>query len=210
MSGWTFHAASLPYIQTDLRLECCSYGNGSGLPLAFGVGGEYWIRGDVALMGTIGYRAQGGSFVTDGDTMPRVGMPSVITRYELSTTFHYLALSVGAKYRLFASHATVGFGLRAMVSVGSSSVQKEVVQQPSDFVFPSTKSGEFQFPGTTVADLKPFLLVPYLQLGYDISVARGAYLSPTFSIGLPLMNVTTGGTWRMTELGLGVRFMKGF
>jgi len=209
MSGWTVHTGSLPYLQSDLGLECCRYENGVGLPISVGVGGEYWVTGDVALMGTVGYRGQGAVFTTDGDTLPRAGKPPVITQYELSARLHYATVVAGAKMRLFETHVTVGLGVRLMVSIGSSSTQQEQVVQPSDYTF-ENGSTVVTLTTTSLNDLKPFIVIPYLQLGYDISIAQGMYLSPSFSLGLPLMSVTSGTSWHMTDLGVGVRLMKGF
>ncbi len=209
MTGWTDQTGPLPYIQTGLGFECCRYENGSGIPLAIGVGGEYWISGDVALTGTFGYRGQGASFTTTGDTLPRVGKEPVITQYELSARLHYAALTAGAKLRLFETHLTVGLGARFMVSLGSSSTQTERIVQPSDYTF-NNGAKEMVLSSSPIDNLKPFVVVPYLQLGYDISVSRGMYLTPTFTLGIPLMSVASSATWHMTELGVGVRLMRAF
>ncbi|CAN5475069.1 hypothetical protein BH10BAC6_BH10BAC6_15860 [soil metagenome] len=209
MSGWTNQSGPLPYIQTDLGLECCRYENGSGVPLSIGVGGEYWVSGDVAVTGMLGYRSQGANFTTSGDTLPRVGKDAVITQYELTARLHYAVVTAGAKMRLFETHLTLGLGARFMISIGSSSTQTESIIQGSGYSF-GNGSQAMALTSTSLNDLKPFVVVPYLQLGYDISVSTGMYLTPTFSIGIPVMSVSSNSTWRMTDLGVGIRLMKGF
>jgi len=210
-SGYTMHNGSLPYLAKDLGFTCCTYENGTGIPLALGITGDYWVAGDWALTGSLGYRAHNASFSAKSDPLPLADGRIFQTEYVYASTLHYAAASVGARYRLLGTHVTIGGGVRGMVLLGTSATHTERILSPDDRYFNGNPpSKEIVHDTRGLPDAQRLMVVPYVQLGYDISISRGVYLSPTLTLGLPLMSVSSDATWRMTDVGIGVRLLRGF
>lgn len=211
-AGYATHQGSLPYLERDLSIPCCTYENGSGLPLGFGLTFEQWLPNNIAAYGAVGYRLLTASFVAPStQSEPMFDGRTLVTQYEYGSTLHYLDISGGTRYRLPSTHFSLGVGVRVQVLVGSAATHTHRVISPSDFYFtenPPSQVKEFRF--VNVADAAPLVIAPYLTVGYDISLANGMYLSPLATVGIPVMSTASNATWNTTDIGILIRILRAF
>jgi hypothetical protein len=211
-AGYALHQGSLPYIEQDLEqaLACCTYERGTGIPLAFGITYEQWLPSDLAVYGVVGYRMMTASMTAPPtEPEPLSDGRLLVTQYEYDATLHYLDLTGGIRYRFDGTHFTIGAGLRLQALAGSSATHVHRVLSPSDYSFTTNPpSREKEIPTTGVSDAAGFVAVPFLSVGYDISIMRGVYLSPLITVGLPLMSTAATATWQTTDVGLMIRLYR--
>lgn len=209
-AGYALHQGSLPYLEQDINIPCCTYDQGSGLPLGFGITYEQWLPSDLAIYGVMGYRMLTASMTAPPtEAEPLSDGRLLVTQYEYDATMHYLDMTGGIRYRFDGTHLTIGAGLRLQALAGSSATHRHRVLSPSDYRFTTNPpSTVVDIPVTGVSDAAGFLAVPFLSVGYDISVMRGVYISPLFTIGLPLMSTAATATWQTTEMGMMLRLYR--
>lgn len=206
-TGLTSHSGTLSYSE---MVPCCEFAGSRGTPLWLGIGAEYWLDDEMAVWGTLGYRSITGDFSSDQSTFPLADGRSLITHYEYDVSIAYIGLQGGLRQKLFQSHASVSLGLRAQALASSTATLEEVVDAPSDYFFttnPPSKVKRLQ-NARSVADIQPLSLALVLGAGYDISLYRGGFISPTVLVAVPLTTTSSSSNWRSLDLTLGVRFMQ--
>ncbi len=209
-SGYTLHSGSLQYIEEDLGLTCCDYSSGTGLPLSISLVGEQWVSPTMSVHASIGYQRYGVSYVTPSQPVPLPNGSMLQTEYVLDGAISYVTLGGGVSTRLFARHLTIGGGLRVMFYAGGSLDQSERVVAPDDYQFTGNpRSRERSLGNTFLSSASGVQVEPYLQAGYNIPLSYGFYLTPLVSLGIPLLNVTADDSWRMLDLGVRLRLMRG-
>ena len=209
-SGYTHHYGSLEYIEQEVGIVCCDYGSGSGFPLSIGVTGEQWITPTTSVVVGLGITRFYAMFNTLSAPVVLSNGKLLQTEYVLEGALTYIALTGGVQTRLFGTHLTVGGGLRLLLNAGGSLNQEERVLTPADFLFTENPRSRVKVLGNTFLDDATRLQIePYVQIGYNLSVASGFYLSPSISIGIPLLTATGSGSWRMIDFGARIRLMKG-
>ncbi|MCX6139293.1 MAG: hypothetical protein NTX15_00410 [Candidatus Kapabacteria bacterium] len=209
-SGYTWHVGSLEYIEQEVGITCCDYQSGHGVPLSINVVGEQWIEPSVSIVVGLGISLYNASFTTPSQSVPLSTGKLLQTEYALRGSVTYVALSGGVNTRLLGTHFTVGAGLRMQLYAGGTLSQVERVLAPSDFTFTENPRSREKALGNSFLDnANRFQVEPYVQIGYDISVSNGFYLSPSVSLGVPLLSVTSSDQWRMLDLGARIRLMKG-
>jgi hypothetical protein len=209
-SGYTFHGGSLEYIEEDLGLTCCDYTTGSGLPLTIAVMGEQWISAFTAVHVSLGFQQFRASFTTPSEPVPLRDGSILRTEYLLEGAISYVTLDGGIATRVLGSQLTVGGGLRVLLYAGGSLDQTERVVSPDDYQFTGNpRSRERSLGNTFLESATAVQLEPYVQLGYNIPLTYGFYLTPSVLVGLPLLNVTGRDEWRMVDLGVRLRLMRG-
>ena len=209
-SGYTQHRGSLEYIEQEVGIVCCDYESGSGLPLSINIAGEQWLTPSVSVQAGLGFTLINASFVTPSVPVPLSSGELLRTEYVLEGAMTYISLHGGIGTRLFGTHLTAGGGVRLHIYAGGSLSQLERVISPDYYLFTQNPRSKEQELGNTFLDhANRIQIEPYAQVGYNISVANGFYLSPSVSIGIPLLSVTTQDTWRMLNFGARIRLMKG-
>ena len=209
-AGYALHQGRLPYLEQDIQMPCCTYENGTGTPASLGVAFEQWTSSNLALHGSLGYR-----FMSAGMTAPQTESDPMadgrvlVTQYTYNAAFHYADIIGGLRYRLGSSHLSIGASLRLNVLLGTTASHREDVLSPSDFQFTTNPpSRSIEIPVAGVPDAMPYIVVPMVHLGYDVSLANGLYLSPLITLGLPLMSTAKEASWRTTDASLLIRIMR--
>lgn len=209
-TGYTFHYGSLDYLEKDLGITCCSYESGSGIPLRFSIALEEWLAPSFSVNVGLGITRYGTSFATASQSVPLSSGELLQTQYQLTGSITYATISGGASLRLMGTHLTVGGGLRLHAYLGGSLRQKEVVLAPATYQFTGNpRSRERELGNSFLDSPTPIQIEPYIQIGYNLAIANGFYLSPSISVGLPLLSITTADDWRLVDIGAHVRLMKG-
>ncbi|MCU0330839.1 MAG: hypothetical protein MUC47_07665 [Candidatus Kapabacteria bacterium] len=206
-TGLTTHSGTLTYSEL---VPCCEFAGSQGTPLWLGIGAEYWLDDERAVWGSLGYRSITGDFSSNQSSFPLADGRALVTHYEYDVSISYVGLQGGLRQRLFQSHASVSFGLRAQALASSSATLEEVVDGPADYFFttnPPSKVKRIQ-NARSVADIEPLYLAFLVGGSYDISLYRGGFISPTIMVAVPLTTTSAMSNWRSLDLTLGVRFMQ--
>ncbi|MBU3741148.1 MAG: hypothetical protein FGM24_02565 [Candidatus Kapabacteria bacterium] len=208
--GYAIHQGRLPYLEQDVPVACCTYENGTGLPLSIVVGYEQWTSANIAVHGMAGYRLMtAGMSAPPTFDEPLSDGRLLVTQYTYNANLHYADITGGVRYRLGRSHLSVGAALRLSLLLGTTATHRLDVISPSDYTFNTNPpSRSIDIPVVGVPDATPLLVSPLITLGYDISIANGLYLSPLLTIGLPLMNTANGVTWKTGEAAMLLRVMR--
>ncbi|MBC8124784.1 MAG: hypothetical protein H7X70_03540 [Candidatus Kapabacteria bacterium] len=209
-SGYTQHYGSLEYIEQEVGIVCCDYESGNGLPLSISVTGEQWITPTTSVVVGLGVTRFNALFKAPSTPVVLPNGDLLQTEYVLEGALTYITVSGGAQTRLFGTHLTVGGGLRVLLYAGGNLHQEERVITPEDFLFTENPRSRVKVLGNSFLDDATGLQIePYVQVGYNLSIANGFYLSPSISIGIPLFTATGGDSWRMIDFGARIRLMKG-
>jgi hypothetical protein len=204
------HSGSLEYIEQEVGITCCDYESGSGLPLSVSIVGEQWLSPSVSVQAGLGFTLVNASFVTPSAPVPLSNGDLLQTEYVLEGAMTYVTIHGGIGTRLFGTHLTAGGGVRMHIYAGGSLTQTERVVAPDYYLFTQNPRSKEQELGNTFLDnANRFQIEPYAQIAYDISITNGFYLSPSVSIGIPLISVTSQDDWRMLNFGARIRLMKG-
>jgi len=209
-TGYTFQYGSLEYLEKDIGITCCTYESGTGIPIRFLVTGEEWIMPSTSVNIGVGITRFGTSFAAASSPVPLPNGELLRTEYQLTGSLTYATVSGGVNTRLFGSNLTVGGGLRLHLYLGGSLQQQEVVLAPSSYQFTGNPRSQVRELGNSFLDQPtPLQVAPYVQVGFNIPLSPGFYLSPSISLGLPLLSVSSADTWRMVDFGAHVKLMKG-
>lgn len=207
---YALHTGSLAYFENIL--PCCEFTSGTGIPLRLTIIAEEWVKPTLSVQAGIGVTFHGASFTTAGDTLPRADEQSIVTEYQLETSFTSLTLQGGVRQRLFDSFFSIGLDLRGLLTVGTSQTLQERVVSPDDYQFTTNPPSRVKdLSGSQVIpDPTFFVLEPAVVLQYDIALTRGSVLSPSLNISMPIGNLSTDQSWSYLAFGFGVRLSRGF
>lgn len=209
-SGLSIHEASLTYLDDIYGIPCCTYEGGTGIPLAIGVSSEHWAMANLSVGGDALIAWETTAFATNPSVVPRANGEDLRTRYEMSASMAWLSLSLGAKYRIMQSPWTVGVRLAGNVLLNSTMTHKEVVLGPDSYFFlTDPPSKEIFLPTTGISDLHSFVLLPAVQVSYDLPLSYPVYVSPYIGIGTTLGSFSEQQPWGVTSVSLGVRLLHG-
>lgn len=211
-AGYAIHQGRLPYLEQDISMPCCTYESGTGMPASIGVVYEQWTSSNVAIHGSFGYRFMSADMTApQTESEPMADGRVLITQYTYNAALHYADVVGGVRYRLGSSHFSIGASVRLNLLLGTTASHREDILSPSDFFFttnPPVRS--IDIPVTGIPDAMPIIAVPMIHLGYDFSLSNGLYLSPLFTLGLPVMSVVSDASWRSTDASLIIRIMRAF
>ncbi len=207
-TGLAMHSGDLPYLENDIADPCCTYSGGSAVPLIIGVLGEYWFASRQAVAVRIGLSRQSAGFESGVQSYPRSNGQPLQTRYMMDANLTYLQLSGEFRQRMGSSMIMLMAGLSANVRMSASVTNREVIVGPvgADFI---DGTAEQSLPTSGLDDASSLVLEPYLAVGYDVPLAFGYYLEPRLQIGYTLTSLSAVHPWRVFDVGLGVRLMKG-
>lgn len=206
-TGYAMHTGTLPYVE-DL-VPCCTFEEGTGIPVRFAVFLEDWIAPSTALTYGGGVTIQNSSFTSTAQALPDSGGRQIITEYLFDASMTYLQLQGGIRQRLFG-YVSVGLELRGLISVASSYELTERVVAPDDFFFSTNPpSKEITLTPTVVDQASVFVLEPAVSLQYDIPLGIGMVLSPMVQFSVPVMSLANNVSWRFLSVTGGVRLSRG-
>jgi hypothetical protein len=209
-AGVAMHQGSLPYLEQDIAVPCCTYEQGSGIPLSVGVAYEQWASASIAIYGTAGYRFMSASMSAQpSESEPFADGRVLVTQYTYDARLHYADVVAGLRFRLGRSNASIGTALRMSLLLGTSATHRHEVLSPSDYTFTTNPpSRSVEIPVVGVPSATRVLLTPVVTFGYDVSIANGLYLSPLLSVGLPLMNTAHGVVWKTSDAAIALRLFR--
>lgn len=209
-SGYTLHSGKLNYLETATGINCCSYSNGTGIPFRVSILVEEWISASTSAQLGLGISRIGAEFISPSTPFPRENGDLVRTEYVFDASLTYLTLNAGASYRLLGSQLTIGGGLRLHFLLGTSQTQLERVVSPDDYTFttnPRSRTHELESP--FLEDIRGLQIEPFIQVGYNLAISHGLYLSPGLTFGFPVLSASLDQKWGMVDVGVRLRLMKG-
>lgn len=210
-SGYGTQFASLDYLESGTGFTCCTYDNGYGIPYGVLIAGDYWATPEVSIQGGLGLTVMNVSFTSAPQSYPRIEndvVHLVTSEYVFKSSITYATLQGAVRYRLLGTHLNVGGGLRALIKLSESQTQLDRVLGPDDYFFKGNPpSKEYDLNARKLDDASAFVLEPYGLLGYDLSLWRGTYVTPTLTIGGPVFSLSKTQPWRSIDIGLSVRIM---
>ncbi len=208
--SYAFHSASVLYVE-DL-LPCCTFKDGTGVPLRIVVTGEQWLNANLAVGAGLGVQLQSAVLTAPGDTLPVIDGNTVelmITEWELATSVTYASIEANSRLRLFTSALSVGVGLRGHIRITSQAQVIERIIQPEDAFFQDSQSNERVSATADFDQSALFVLEPALSLQYDVPLSTGLVLSPSILVSKPLTSLSSQQDWSYLALGFGVRISRG-
>lgn len=209
-ASYATHTASLRYIEQELGITCCTYDNGTGLPLALSVVGERWVSSHMKISAGAGVSVVGATFVAPTQPVPLSNGQILRTEYVLDGSLTYASAFGSLSMRLGTSHVLASVGARIHGYLSGSLTQRERIVEPDNVQFTGQQPGsEVVIAQTFLQSATPLVIEPFLQLSYDVPLAVGLVLQPSIQMGLPLMSLSTVDTWRMQAFGFGIRLVKG-
>ncbi|MBU3678072.1 MAG: hypothetical protein FGM32_00505 [Candidatus Kapabacteria bacterium] len=206
--GLASHRGALPYLEKDIANACCSYENGSSTPIRIGLLAEYWFAPQQAVALQVGLVMQSAEFAAPISTYPRANEAPLVTQYLLNANLTHLTVGAEFRQRVGGTMLVVDAGARANILVSSSMANRETVVGPPDATF-TDGSREAVLPTTGLDDAASVVLEPYLSVGYDVPLSFGYYIEPFLRIGTTIGSLSAAHPWRSSDLGLGIRVMRG-
>jgi hypothetical protein len=119
-------------------------------------------------------------------------------QFVLSSSASLIFAECFYKYRFNASHFHGSLGVSANVSVST------LTQQYGEITAPSDKVSREYFGSADDLSIASFLIIPKLQIGYDLDMGNGLYATPYFAIGLPLRSSIMNSNVSSLDLCAGV------
>ncbi len=209
-ASYAMYQADLTYIETSLGITCCTYNSGSGIPFAVSLVGEQWMTSHVKLSAGAGVSVIGASFTAPTEPVPLSNGQILRTEYVLDGSLTYASAFGAVSVRLGATHVLATAGMRLHAYMRGALTQRERVLAPEGAMFNGQQpTTEIVLAQAFLDNAAPFVVEPFLQLGYDLPLSYGIVLQPSMTLGLPLTSLTTVDNWRMRSLGFGLRLVKG-
>ncbi len=198
----------------DLRVGnayCCTFNSGIGVGSGYGFQIENWQTGDIAIFGLINYITFPGKFKAFDRPLKLPNGDEVIYEHEFTSSLSYLMLDFGAKWRLLGTHIFVGGELKSGLLVGKSSKQIERIISPDYFTF-NDGSQLKEISDGIITDVNTFVISPGVRIGYDLNLGKGYYVSPTFNVGFPMINIAKANSaeWLTWNFSFGITLFRGF
>ncbi|MCX6153310.1 MAG: hypothetical protein NT007_04035 [Candidatus Kapabacteria bacterium] len=172
----------------------------------YGFASEYWASPYIALTASLNYTHSKLNLQQMGEALPLNDTTLLKTEFVMQSDLSYITLNLGAKYRLFGTHAhigtTLGFGI-----LSSNSIRIfEHVLSPAGYHFRNTNSDSIFYKSP---ELKNLYIVPRISLGYDISIIENWYLTPSVNVGIPIMQVIKTDTWNQWQYSFSLSIFRG-
>lgn len=207
--GYSQHSGKLPYFEDEI--ECCSFETGNGTPFRVAIMAEHWVLPKLAISGGLGVTFQGSNFTSDHVSLVLEDRRVLTTEYRLEVSQTQFVIQVGARQRLFETFLSVGLDVRGLVNMGGTVSGSHHVLGPDDYTFGTNPPSKVVSigEGIIVEDFTAFNLEPSLNLQYDIQLATGIVLSPSFYLAMPLFDVGTNVSWSYVTMGAGLRLSRG-
>lgn len=213
-SGYSTHFASLDYLEKGTSFTCCTYDRGTGMPYGVALSGDYWLTSDVSIQGALGITIRNVKFTSEPQNFPRVInsiVRTVTSEYVFNGSITYAGLQAAMRYRLLGTHLSVGGGLKLLLKLSETQTQIDRVIGPDDYFFEGNPPSKVEdLDATILNDASAFVIEPYVSVGYDLTIRRGMYLTPTVTIGGPVTSLSKTQQWRSLELGFSLRLMNAF
>jgi hypothetical protein len=190
-------------------IECCNYQAGNGKSQEIDLSGEYWIKGDLAIISSIGFASIKSDFSTT-ITVPRSdGKFDYYSQYKfsLNETRNKLLAKLGVKYRVANSHFSVGGSCNFNFYLNSTATHKENILAPSNETF-IDGSRERLIQNGILSNYNKLIFTPELFLNYDLSIARGYYTSLKIGVDFPVFSVIENEEWREWKISFGFSLLK--
>ncbi len=190
-------------------IECCNYQAGAGKSQEISLSGEYWYKGDMALISSVGFVALKSNFSTTIMVPRSDGRNDYISEYKytLDESRNKLILKFGAKYRIFNSHFSIGATGNLHLYVSSTATHKEKILAPSNETF-IDGSKERIIQNGILSNYNKLLFSPELFVNYDVSIIRGYYSSIKIGIDFPIFSIIEKEDWREWKFNLSIGLLK--
>ncbi len=213
-TGYTMHDALLDL--SEGNGDCCKFTEGKGWVSSIGLKSEYWLDGTWAANASLSYFTERGDFTATGQSLPFtvfdsqgkiVGHDTVDFENSMDISLSYLTIEAGGKMRLFKTHLFAGAALEFGYLLQQKSEQTERVVAPSYFKY--NDGSQVRTLGThTISGISNFLFTPKLMLGYDLPLGLDIYITPLVSVGFPLHNISSDGSWKMWNFNFGISLLR--
>jgi len=178
-------------------IKCCNFESGSGNSLALSVIGEYWLKGNLSLGGSIGIISTNSTFSKSVQVPRSNGIQdwTAVYRYKMDDVRNYLEISPQIKYRLGWKYLSVNAKLNSLILMGSSAKFTESISSP-DFEYFIDGTKERKILDAHQPNYHQFVIEPYLGLTYDQAIALNYYGSISLGTSLPIMSLVNNQNYR--------------
>lgn len=208
--SYAVYPARLDYIEESIGITCCTFENGSGLPMSLSLVGAQWVSSTINVSAGLGVSVFHASFVAPTQPVPLSNGQLLETEYVLDGSLTYATGFGSVSMRLGSTNLLATVGARIHASIGGALTQRERIVAPSGVEFNGQMPGrEVVIAQTFLDHATPVVVEPFVQAGYDISLAYGMVIQPSISLGMPLGSLLTNDDWFMRSIGLRLRLLKG-
>lgn len=181
---------------------CCSFANGMGSGIKFGVAGEWWIRGSLALDCELFYHTTTSNFSSQDSVPTREYL--IRRNYDFNSSQSFLGISIGAKKRLLGSHFSVLLGTAVEFETSDKNAYTYSIVAPD-----SLKTGSQIITNGNIAGYNKLLIVPYAGIALDLPLSEGLYSEMSLKLSTPVSDVIDDGNWRRYDVLFGVKVYLG-
>lgn len=208
--SYAVYPARLDYIEQSIGVTCCTFDNGSGLPMSLSLVATQWLSSRINVSAGFGVSVFHASFVAPTQPVPLSTGQILQTEYVLDGSLTYATGFGSVSMRLGPTNLLATVGARVHASIGGALTQRERIVEPSGAEFSGQNPGrEVVIAQTFLDNTTPVVVEPFVQIGYDIALAYGMVIQPSVSLGIPLGSLLTNDDWSMRSIGLRLRLLKG-
>ncbi len=188
-------------LQSTVTPLCGKYEKGSGNVLGASVRVERWNESGLSSwIMNAGFEQRSYSF--KDERTYTTSQQNIETQFQyqfvLASSATVMFAECFYKHRLASSHFHGSLGVSANISVGTLTEQYGEITAPSDRV------SRENFGSADDVSVASFLIIPKLQIGYDLDMGNGLYATPYFAIGLPLHSSIKNSNVSSLDLCAGV------
>lgn len=183
------------FAESDIK--CCNFESGIGSSIGFSAIGEYWLKGNLSVGGSIAIISTSTSF-SKSIQVPRSNGNqdwTAVYRYKMEESHNYLEITPQLKYRLGWKYISVNVKLSNLIILGNSANFTESIANP-DFEYFIDGSKEREILNAQSPDYNQFLIAPYFGLTYDQPIALNYYGSISLGTSIPVMSLVKNQDYR--------------
>lgn len=188
-------------LQSAATPLCGIYDNGVGNSIGGSIRFEYWNESGLSSwIMSAGFETRSYSFDDERTYTTRQQNNETQYQYQFVLTSSATLIFVEClyKHRFRSTHFHGAFGVSANVSAG------KVTHQYGEITAPSDRVSQESFGSADDVGITSFLIIPKVQVGYDLDMGNGLYSTPFFAIGLPLSSSIMNSKVNSLDLSAGI------
>jgi len=193
--------------QIEKQILCVEYSEGKGFGIRSGLVGEYWLDGEVAINGKVGFENMIADFRQKSTPVPIDDNNILQSEYSLYAVLPSISVGAFVKKRMFDSFLWFGCGVDFRGIISKKVESSETIISPEGRVFDDGLQKRIFLDDLT--SLRTLTVYPALYIGYDAQLSKGLYVSPTIKAGIPLLNNSDVANWKVWLYSLEVSILYG-
>lgn len=195
------------------RISCCSFDNGNGNTMKFGISSEYWIQSNIALSFGLAFSVNGNTFTAlsffESIYVPGNDTVDLWVNFIYESNIKYISFSPGIKYKPFDSHINITGLISFAFLAGSEFTFKEKAVSPDWFQI-GPDGPERVIENGEIRPLNSLLITPGVKIGYDLNMGLGMYFTPYIGANLQMNSTIRDDSWYRYSLFVGISLQRVF